>query len=151
MPLYGVLIGVEVDGRPQVGVCYMPRLDELVAAATGLGCRWNGRVARVGRGQAQRRGRLQHEHRDRDFSFDAFEKIMSRAKVTRGWGDCYGHILAATGRIEVMLDPRMNPWDAARSSRSTPRQAGITRAGKASRPSGGRTGWGRTPRRRAGQ
>ena len=38
---------------------------------------------------------------------------MSRAKVTRGWGDCYGHILVATGRAEIMLDPRMNPWDCA--------------------------------------
>ena len=25
----------------------MPALDEMVAAATGLGCRWNGRAARV--------------------------------------------------------------------------------------------------------
>ena len=47
VPLYGVLIGIEIDGKPQVGVCYLPALDEMVAAATGLGCTWNGRVARV--------------------------------------------------------------------------------------------------------
>ena len=114
VPLYGVLIGVEVDGKAQVGVCYIPALDEMLAAATGLGCRWNGRAARVSDVEriedavvsctsivtAQARS-------------DAFETISSRAKVTRGWGDCYGHVLAATGRIDVMLDPRMNPWDAA--------------------------------------
>jgi fructose-1,6-bisphosphatase/inositol monophosphatase family enzyme len=44
---------------------------------------------------------------------DAFETIAARAKVTRGWGDCYGHVLVATGRADVMLDPRMNPWDCA--------------------------------------
>src|SRR3954468_64373 len=47
VPLYGVLIGVEIDGRAELGVVYMPALDEMVSAATGLGCRWNGRVARV--------------------------------------------------------------------------------------------------------
>ena len=114
VPLYGVLIGVEVDGRPQVGVCYMPALDELVAAATGLGCRWNGRVARVSAVDKLSDAVVSSTSIVTAISrSDAFEKIMSRAKVTRGWGDCYGHVLAATGRIEVMLDPRMNPWDAA--------------------------------------
>ena len=31
----------------------------------------------------------------------------------RGWGDCYGHCLVATGRADVMLDAVMNPWDCA--------------------------------------
>jgi fructose-1,6-bisphosphatase/inositol monophosphatase family enzyme len=31
----------------------------------------------------------------------------------RSWGDCYGHILVATGRAEVMLDPVMSIWDCA--------------------------------------
>ena len=47
VPLYGVLIGVEVRGRASVGVIYAPGTDELVAAADGLGCTWNGRTCRV--------------------------------------------------------------------------------------------------------
>src|SRR4051812_17819038 len=47
VPLYGVLIGVEVRGRANVGVIYMPALDEMLAAADRLGCTWNGRPARV--------------------------------------------------------------------------------------------------------
>jgi len=31
----------------------------------------------------------------------------------RGWGDCYGYVLVATGRAEIMLDPVINPWDCA--------------------------------------
>ena len=31
----------------------------------------------------------------------------------RGWGDCYGYALVATGRADVMLDPLVNPWDVA--------------------------------------
>jgi histidinol-phosphatase len=31
----------------------------------------------------------------------------------RTWGDCYGYVLVATGRADVMLDPVMNVWDCA--------------------------------------
>jgi fructose-1,6-bisphosphatase/inositol monophosphatase family enzyme len=44
---------------------------------------------------------------------DAFEALISGCSIARGWGDCYGHILVATGRAEVMVDPLMNVWDAA--------------------------------------
>jgi fructose-1,6-bisphosphatase/inositol monophosphatase family enzyme len=40
-------------------------------------------------------------------------RICSRAKLVRGWGDCYGYMLVATGRAEIMLDPIMNVWDCA--------------------------------------
>src|SRR4051794_9268129 len=47
VPMYGTLIGVEVDGVASVGVVYLPATDEMLNAASGLGCRWNGRPARV--------------------------------------------------------------------------------------------------------
>jgi fructose-1,6-bisphosphatase/inositol monophosphatase family enzyme len=31
----------------------------------------------------------------------------------RTWGDAYGHMLVATGRADIMLDPVMNVWDCA--------------------------------------
>lgn len=37
----------------------------------------------------------------------------AQAYVTRTWGDCYGYLLVATGRAEVMVDPILNVWDAA--------------------------------------
>ncbi len=46
VPLYGVLIGLECDGEPVLGVCNIPATGELVAAARGQGCTLNGR--RVG-------------------------------------------------------------------------------------------------------
>ncbi len=41
----------------------------------------------------------------------AWQRIRSSAGGTRGWSDAYGHALVATGRVELMLDPIMNPWD----------------------------------------
>ena len=40
VPLFGTLIGVEKDGRAEVGVCRMPALDEMAYAASGHGCWW---------------------------------------------------------------------------------------------------------------
>ena len=44
----------------------------------------------------------------------AFDALQQKAAyITRTWGDCYGYLLVATGRAEVMVDPILNVWDAA--------------------------------------
>ena len=40
-------------------------------------------------------------------------ELIEKAKLVRGWGDCYGYVMVATGRADVMLDPIMAVWDAA--------------------------------------
>jgi histidinol-phosphatase len=115
VPLFGVLVGLEIAGEPVVGVCYLPALDEMVAAASGEGCRWNGRLARVSVVDSlpeallslTEPGSLQGEHRG------LFERLNGSVGTIRGYGDCYGHVLVATGRCEIMLDPVMNLWDCA--------------------------------------
>src|SRR3954468_10535759 len=47
VPLYGVLIGLEVDGEALVGAVNLPALNDLVYAARGLGCFWNNEKVRV--------------------------------------------------------------------------------------------------------
>jgi fructose-1,6-bisphosphatase/inositol monophosphatase family enzyme len=42
-----------------------------------------------------------------------WQALAERAQVSRTWGDCYGYLLVATGRAEVMCDATMAPWDAA--------------------------------------
>ncbi len=43
----------------------------------------------------------------------AADELQRRAGQRRTWGDCYGYLLVATGRADVMLDPAMNVWDCA--------------------------------------
>jgi histidinol-phosphatase len=38
--------------------------------------------------------------------------LREEAGMTRSWGDAYGHVLVATGRAEIMVDPELSPWDA---------------------------------------
>jgi len=115
VPLYGVLVGIEVEGDPQVGVAHFPALGETVVAARDLGCAWNARPAAVS---------STARHADALVLTTDVERIHAReiasgwralaegAEFSRTWGDCYGHILVATGRADVMVDPVLSPWDA---------------------------------------
>lgn len=116
VPLYGVLIGIEVDGVPAVGVTHFPPLGETVAAGLGLGCTWNGAPCRVSPVQRIEDALVLTTDVERILSSPAdpgWRRLQRRAAFSRTWGDCYGHALVATGRAEVMVDPVMNPWDAA--------------------------------------
>jgi histidinol-phosphatase len=33
--------------------------------------------------------------------------------MERGWGDCYGYVLVATGRADIIMDAALHEWDAA--------------------------------------
>jgi len=114
VPFYGVLIGVEVAGRAAVGAVYLPAFDEMVTAADGLGCRWNGREARVSTVDDLAEATLLTTSVTSCMSrSDAYERLVERTRLQRTWGDCYGYVLVATGRAEIMLDAAMNPWDCA--------------------------------------
>jgi histidinol-phosphatase len=116
VPIYGVMIGIEQEGEPVIGVVNVPALGEIVYAARGLGCWWNGRPCRVSQTGRLDEGLLLTTCTTRydDYGKQApFDRLTSSAKMVRTWGDCYGYLLVATGRAEVMLDPVMNIWDAA--------------------------------------
>jgi myo-inositol-1(or 4)-monophosphatase len=114
IPLYAVLLGLEVEGRVVAGAAYFPALDEMIAGADGLGCWWNGRRAHVSTtpklsqawvtctdpGGIKEPGRAA-----------AWKRLMDSAYVRAGWGDAYGYLLVATGRAEAMVDPVMEVWD----------------------------------------
>jgi myo-inositol-1(or 4)-monophosphatase len=113
VPLYGVLIGLEIDGVCEVGAAYFPAIDEMVCAATGEGCYLNGRRTNVStrslaQGIASFTDAASFGEHGRGA---AWERVLSTAGSTRGWSDAYGHALVATGRAELMLDPIMNLWD----------------------------------------
>jgi histidinol-phosphatase len=119
VPLYGTLVAVEEGGRGVVGVIHLPALRETVYAARGLGAHWvqgNGdpRPARVSAVRTLAQGVcLTNTAASFGERRAIFEALLEASRLTRGWGDCYGYALVATGRAEVMVDPRMSVWDAA--------------------------------------
>ncbi len=115
VPLYTVLLALQYKGTPIVGVIYAPRLDEIVYAAEGLGCYYNGQRASVsstktlGEAWIQVTDYADLKRRRPDFT----ERLLGMAHSCRTWGDAYGYLLVATGRVDVMIDPIMAPWDIA--------------------------------------
>ncbi len=114
VPLYGTLVGVEVRGEPVVGVAYLPALDEMVAAARGGGCTWNGRPCRVsGAPRLEDALAVVTDERSARARSGAWDRLVGGTAMQRTWADCYGYVLVATGRAEIALDPVVNVWDCA--------------------------------------
>jgi fructose-1,6-bisphosphatase/inositol monophosphatase family enzyme len=108
------MIGVEVKGVPSVGVIYMPALDEMVCAAKGLGCRWNGRKAQVSKESNLREAAVMSSSIVSCYKrTPGFARLADSTLLQRTWGDCYGYMLVATGRTEAMVDPALKLWDCA--------------------------------------
>jgi myo-inositol-1(or 4)-monophosphatase len=119
VPLYGVLIGLEIEGASRVGVAHFPALQETVYAAAGSGCWWRVASSTSRPAQVSSVTRLDQAlvaHAD-TASFArcgkglAWSSLQQATQFRAGWGDCYGYLLVATGRADVMLDPVMNVWD----------------------------------------
>ncbi|NUQ63166.1 MAG: histidinol-phosphatase [Pirellulales bacterium] len=121
VPLYGTLIGIERDGESVAGVILIPALEECVYAAIGQGAWYVSgdnppRLAKVSdRAQLAESCFLTSEVG----SFDeigrraVYDRLQTACRVTRTWGDCFGYLMVATGRAELMVDPIMQVWDAA--------------------------------------
>lgn len=116
VPLWGTLIAVMEGPEVIAGAAAFPATHELVAAARGEGAWWNGArcavsaVATLADATVLSTGTAFEPGDPRRARWDA---LGDRASVVRTWGDCFGYLMVATGRAEVMMDPRLNVWDAA--------------------------------------
>ena len=115
-PLWGSLVALCEGERVLAGAAYFPAVDELVAAAPGAGCWWNGSrchvssVSSLADATVLTTDERFPENPERAAGFRALARVAS---VSRTWGDCFGYLLVATGRAEVMCDGTMSVWDAA--------------------------------------
>lgn len=116
VPLYSVLIGLEIDGEASAGAAYFPALDEMISGAVGEGCLWNGRPARVSPVSDLDRAIVSSTDSTsfaRHGQGAAWTRVQEACYHRAGWSDAYGHLLVATGRIELMLESSLKPWDCA--------------------------------------
>jgi histidinol phosphatase-like enzyme (inositol monophosphatase family) len=112
VPLYTNLLAVHDEHGPAIGVLNVPALVETVAAGRGLGCEWNGKPCRVNDVDNIESSYLTTS----GFGAWADEALLAVKHAgwgLRTWGDGYGYVLVATGRIEAMVDPEAAIWDLA--------------------------------------
>jgi histidinol phosphatase-like enzyme (inositol monophosphatase family) len=116
VPLWGTLVAVAEGDEVLAGAAYFPAVGEIVAAAPGAGCWWNGARCRVSSVDAL--GAATVLTTDEKFTHrpdrrDAWRGLADAAGIVRSWGDCYGYLLVATGRAEAMVDGIVGDWDTA--------------------------------------
>jgi len=125
LPLFGTLIGYLRRGEPSVGVIGAHALGETVYAAVGQGCWCVGKQAEPVRIHTSGVSKLSDayvistaiERTDLDPRQSnpdlRLSRVYQKARRFRWSGDCINYALLCQGRIDVALDPRMNPWDVA--------------------------------------
>ena len=115
VPLFGTLIGLERDGSPVVGVIACHAAGETAYAARGLGAFLNGERARVSQTATLAAATVSMTSYSRMSRLypTGFRNLIDGCGLARAWGDCYGYLMIASGRGDVMLDPEMSIWDAA--------------------------------------
>ena len=109
VPLFGMLIGLEIGDEAVVGVCNIAGLGEMVTGARGEGAFWNGRPARVS--SVTEIGNALATTTDPATIGPIWDAVGAKGAVRRTWGDAFGHALVCTGRSEIGLDPEMKAWD----------------------------------------
>ncbi len=116
VPLYGVMIALEEEGSMRIGVINFPALGQLYYAEKGCGALMNGSAVSVS--SISSIGEATVVFTEKEYLLDPpgdhpVDQLRLQAGLVRGWGDCYGHMLVASGRAEVAVDKIMSPWDCA--------------------------------------
>jgi len=114
VPLFGTLIALLKDGKPFIGCINIPCLKERMIGVTGKPTTLNGQIVTVStQNQLSESLVLTTCEKDTLEKTPGYLNLAKSAQYARTWGDCYGHLMVAAGRAEVMADPIVNIWDVA--------------------------------------
>jgi histidinol phosphatase-like enzyme (inositol monophosphatase family) len=116
VPLWGSLVAVVEGNTVLAGAACFAAVGETISAARGCGAWNNGTRAAVSTLASIPLATVLITD-DRaipgPLNSQLWNTLADSAGVYRTWGDCFGYLLVATGRAEVMVDARANPWDIA--------------------------------------
>lgn len=116
IPLWGTLIGLELNGDPIAGVCFIPPLNIMYRALRGDGAYRGDRRLRVSSQANLKESQAFFSNLTwfkQSSAWNGFVELLDRTQRTRGFGDFYGFMLVAQGSGEVMLEYGVSPWDIA--------------------------------------
>jgi myo-inositol-1(or 4)-monophosphatase len=120
-PCYCVSIGLEHNGRMEVGVIYDPMRDELFTAERGAGASLNGRRMQVSSTDSLSRALLctgfPYDVRERsEFARHFANFIMNAQGVRRDGAAALDLAYVACGRFDGFWEEGLKPWDVAAGS-----------------------------------
>ena len=112
---FGTLIALLKNGEPILGVFNQPILKEFLIGNI-KSAYLNGKKVEMRKcNRLSEAVLLTTDHLNVEKYQDAkkFDSLIHKVNFYRGWGDCYGYYLLATGFADVMIDPIMSFWDIA--------------------------------------
>jgi histidinol phosphatase-like enzyme (inositol monophosphatase family) len=111
-PLFGTLIALLRNGIPLLGAINLPILNELMIG-DGTVTILNDKPVKVrGCGNIAEATLLTTDLKSFGVKSEkGLQKLATKVKLLRGWGDCYGYYLIASGFADIMIDPVMSVWD----------------------------------------
>jgi histidinol-phosphatase len=112
VPTYTTLLALEDEDGIAIGVIGAPAMGEFVAAGRGLGCYLNDEPCSVNQHEGLE-GLCLSTSGFNPWDTEALLRVKEAGLQLRTWGDGYGYILVATGRIEAMYDPVAELYDLA--------------------------------------
>jgi myo-inositol-1(or 4)-monophosphatase len=117
MPLWGVLLGLIVDGRPEAGWCRQPYLDETFAAVAGTGWADHAGERRplATRSTTELAAATMYSTHPGMFEApwerQAFAALAAEVRLQRFGGDCYSYCMLASGHLDLVVESSMQSYD----------------------------------------
>lgn len=117
VPLFGTVIAILKKGIPVAGLIQLPALDSKVWASAGGGAFADEgipvKVSDVGelKNSLVLSGTI-NTMENKGYG-EWFAELRKKARLYRGWGDCFGYYLVVCGKAEIMADPVVSLWDIA--------------------------------------
>lgn len=112
-PLWGNLIGLEVDGEIVVGVANIPALGEMYCAAKGEGAWRDQKRLCVSEIDDISRAVLCFNGLNKGDWTGRLAGFISRFWSARSMGGCYDAMMVASGQADAWIEPSAKPWDLA--------------------------------------
>ncbi|MDH3726100.1 MAG: inositol phosphatase [Myxococcales bacterium] len=114
LPTWSVLLGIEVDGAPVVGIAYMPSAGDLFVGVLGQGATHNGKPTRVSQVASLEAATVMHGSLQQFAEAGvgpALLRLANACDSARGYPDFDGYKQVLLGRADAMVDPGVKPWD----------------------------------------
>lgn len=111
VPLYATLVAVDDEFGPAAACIFIPATNDIVWAGRGLGAHTDAGPAHVSNKDSLDNAFVSTSS-VRRWDLELFTGLRDAGVQICGWGDGYGFLLAATGRIDAMIDQGAGQaWD----------------------------------------
>ena len=120
LPMWGVSIGLVVNGEPQIGVIILPALGMEYLAIKGRGATCNGKTIKVSDNRDIERAIVifgRSPHLPYDGPLKLAGEMMEKGALVYAFGCCvYNVTCVASGCCDLYVEQRVYPWDGAAAS-----------------------------------